>query len=156
MLKTIVYRPPEPSDITHIAARMRRQDVAELAALGLEPAAALERSVRASVLCWTATVDGEPALITGAAPLATLLGDIGAPWLLGTDLVTQQQRAFMRLAPVYIDAMLSTFSHLLNFVHAENTASVRWLKRMQFQLHPAQPFGPKGAHFHPFERRRHV
>jgi hypothetical protein len=42
---------------------------------------------------------------------------------------------------------------LVNFVHAENTTSVRWLRRLGFTVHEAQAFGALGEPFHPFEMR---
>lgn len=133
---------------------MRKADVAELAALNLrDPHYTLARSVEASALAWTALADGEPALIVGVTPLGSLMGDVGAPWMLGTDLVTKHQRAFMRYSPGYIEKMQSAFSHLLNFVHAENKAACRWLKHMGFTLREAQPYGPLGAPFHLFEMK---
>ena len=89
----------------------------------------------------------------GVTPLDSLLGERGAPWALGTDLVTQHQRAFIRHAPQYIEKMLAAFSHLLNFVHAENDAAVRWLRRTGFELHPAKEHGPHGEMFHLFEMK---
>jgi hypothetical protein len=49
--------------------------------------------------------------------------------------------------------MLKAFPHLVNFVHAKNTTSVRWLRRLGFTLHEAVPYGALGEPFHPFELR---
>lgn len=132
---------------------MRQADLAEVFATGTDPVRALHEGIRRSVHCWVATVDGRPACVFGVAPIGSLLSDTGAPWMLGTDLITQHQRAFMRRSPRYIAHMLDAFSHLLNFVHAENEPSVRWLKRMGFTLHEPAPHGPNGALFHRFELR---
>jgi hypothetical protein len=148
----VILRPPEPADVRAVASHMRLADVIECAAVGKRDLRhALSEGIERSVSAWTAEVDGVPALITGVAPLHTLLGDTGVPWMLGTDLVTQHQRAFIRMSPDYIIRMLGAFSHLLNFVHAENTAAVRWLKRMGFSMEAAAPYGPYGALFHRFE-----
>ncbi len=157
MLKPhIILRPPTAADVEAVARHMRRADIAECIASGTPNLhEVLVTGIRRSVACWTAEVDGEAALITGVAPLHTLLGDTGVPWMLGTELVTKHQRAFIRMSPEYIARMLGAFSHLLNFVHAENTASVRWLKHMGFRLEQAAPYGPLRELFHRFEINAH-
>jgi len=148
----VLLRPPLPADLAHIAAHMRAADVAECAAGGAgAPLRALRDSVERSTWALVATYDGEPALVVGVAPIGGLLSDTGSPWMLGTDLVTRHYRAFIPHGPRYIARMQAAFSHLLNFVHAENAASIRWLKRMGFTVFDAAPYGPHGALFHRFE-----
>jgi len=150
----VQFTTPTEHDIQHVAAHMRAADVAECQACGFtDMAAVLRDEVAISVLCWAVRIDGEPACLLGVAPLAGLLGETGVPWLLGTELVTRNRRAFIRTSRAYIGRMHTAFEHLLNFVHAENTQAVRWLKHAGFAVHPAVPFGPKGALFHPFEKR---
>lgn len=147
----VEVRPPTRLDIDALVAGMRRQDRVELAAAGIAPREAVADGVTRSTWSLTATVDGEVACIFGVAPFG---GGAGVPWMLGTDLVTQNRRALARLAPAYISQMLGVFPHLLNVVHARNTVAVAWLKRVGFTLQPAQPYGPHGEPFHRFEMRR--
>ena len=140
-------------DVAVLSTRMRASDRREVAAYGhTDVMRAVTRSVANSVLCWSAVVDGELAAILGVAPLS-VMGGIGSPWMLGTDVLTRNSRVLVRTTPEYIGRMLVAFPHLLNFVHAENTTSVRWLRRLGFTLHPAAPFGERGAPFHKFEMR---
>lgn len=153
----IVLRSPVREDAAWIAQHMRPADVAECHAVGkFDLEASLLEGMRTSPVAWTATVDGEPALMSGAAPLRSWFDDVGVPWMLGTHLVPKHQRALMRLSPMYIEKMLEVFPHLLNFVHAENILAVRWLDRMGFDIHPAAPYGLNGALFNRFEMQAHV
>jgi hypothetical protein len=153
----IDFRPPTAADIHWVADHLRDADRAECAAVGITDGHhAVGSSVACSALSWCAAVDGEPAFIAGAAPLGSMLSGVGAPWLLGTPLAPQHARALMRRYSHYIGQMLNAFPHLLNFVHAENHLSIGWLKRMGFTVHPAVPFGPRGALFHRFEQHHHV
>lgn len=147
----IITRPTVSGDAALLAANLREADRAELAASGFDEALyPIEKSVAHSLLCWTTTVDGEVACIVGA----TWSGEgMGAPWMLGTPLVERHARVLMRKTPHYIGLMLLAFSHLHNYVHAENKTSVRWLRRLGFTLAEPQPYGPRGALFHPFEMR---
>lgn len=149
----IVIRPTQPGDAAQLFAHLRASDLAECQAYGQpDIAAGIESSVRRSILCWTGLVDGELAAIIGVTPVNVLTG-IGSPWMLGTPLLDRHQRVLVRRTPEYIDRMLKAFPHLVNFVHARNTTSVRWLKRLGFTLHEAVPYGPLGELFHPFEMR---
>ena len=147
----IVIRPTETGDAALLAANLRACDREELQAVGYWDALApIADSVRTSALCWTALADGELACIIGVAPLDE---STGAPWMLGTPLLDAHARVLVRKTPEYIARMLGAFPHLLNFVHAENTTSVHWLRRLGFTLHAATPYGARGEMFHQFEMR---
>lgn len=149
----VLIRPTEPGDAATLFANLRPADLAECQAYGhADLAASLEANVRRSILCWTGLVDGELAAILGVAPV-NVLGGMGSPWMLGTPVLDAHQRVLVRSTPEYIARMLKAFPHLVNFVHARNTTSVRWLRRLGFTLHEAVPFGPLGEPFHPFEMR---
>ena len=133
---------------------MRAADIAEVRAGGHEPAEALRHSVARSAMCWTATVDGVPAAIFGVAPLGSVLDPRGAPWLLGTDDVPRSRRALAALTPRYIREMLGMFPHLLNLVHAPNTAAVGWLRHVGFTLGQTIAHPATGEPFILFEMRK--
>lgn len=150
----IIFDTPTEADVLHVAEHMRPADVAECNACGFyDMPEVLRNEIAISALCWAVRIDGEPACLLGVAPMAGLFGETGVPWLLGTELVTRHRRAFIRTSTAYIARMHSAFSHLLNFVHAENEHSVRWLKFAGFTIHPPVPFGVKGELFHCFEKR---
>lgn len=149
----VVIRPTEPSDAWPLYANLRAADRAECLALGdRDLRVVIEESVRRSTLSWTGIIDGELAAIMGVGPV-NLLGGIGSPWMLGTPVLDKHARVLVRETPRYIAEMLSAFPHLVNFVHAHNTTSVRWLRRLGFTLYPALPHGPLGEPFHYFEMR---
>jgi hypothetical protein len=152
----VTLRPTEIDDAIALAAQLRHADRAEAdAALGdhdlLE---AILASIRGSSLCWTA-LSGDEHLIAvfGVAPISDR---VGSPWMLGTDRLDHHAKSLMRLSPPFIRLMRDAFPHLVNFVHAENRKSIRWLSRLGFTLSPPQPYGARGELFHPFEMRAHV
>ena len=149
----VLIRPPQLGDVALLHANLRPADFAECLAYGhADLGASLESCVRRSMLCWTGLIDGELAAILGVAPINTLTG-IGSPWMLGTPVLERHQRVLVRRTPEYIAKMLKAFPHLVNFVHAKNTTSMRWLRRLGFTLHEAVPYGALGEPFHPFELR---
>lgn len=149
----VTIRPTAPGDAAHLFAHLRAADLAECQAYGRpDIEASIQASVDRSVLCWSGFVDGELAAILGVAPVNLLTG-VGSPWMLGTPVLDRHQRVLVRSTPEYIARMLKAFPHLVNFVHAKNTTSVRWLRRLGFTLHEAVPYGALGEPFHPFELR---
>jgi hypothetical protein len=151
----VLIRPSAEEDAAKLIAGLRASDAAELRAYGLTEDTwldAMRANIRGSVLCWTAEVDGELACVLGVAPIS-LLGGVGSPWMMGTAVLDANSRNLVRRTPEYISRMLRSFPHLVNFVHAENHTSVRWLRRLGFHLHPAEPFGALGEPFHKFEMR---
>jgi hypothetical protein len=155
----LTFRRPHQRDVVELAARMRAGDVAELRACNhFDTLAVVRQGVETSPLCWSVLHDGEVLCIFGAAPLRPqlLLEHVGVPWMLATEAMTRHRRALTALPPAYIARMLDAYPRLLNFVHAENHHAIRWLRRLNFMVSPAEPFGPNGALFHRFEMQRHV
>lgn len=148
-------RNPTVDDVLYVATHMRAADIAECNAMGeRDMVDVLRTGVQSSVWSKTVLLHDVPVCILGVAPHGSLLtATSGIPWMLGTDLAVLDRRAFIRTAPAYIEKMLGTFSHLLNYVHADNVMAVRWLRRAGFTLHPAVEAGPYGAMFHLFEMR---
>jgi hypothetical protein len=113
----------------------------------------LARSMMLSSLCWTGiTKDREPVCFFGVPPFS-LLGDIGRPWMLGTDKAHQFPRVLVVEGRRYVERMLGLYPHLVNYVDARNTRSVRWLARLGFTVHAPHPHGEAGLPFHRFELR---
>lgn len=149
----VTIRLTEPGDAEHLATHLRPADAHEVRAYGhTDLTWACQRSVACSVLCWSAFIDGELAAILGCAPVSLVSG-IGSPWMLATPVLDAHARVLVRVTPGYIAKMLQAFPHLVNHVHTENVTSVRWLRRLGFTVHEAQPFGALGEPFHPFEMR---
>lgn len=149
----VLIRPTQPGDTDTLFENLRSADLAECLAYGdRDIRESLRGSAARSMLCWTAFVDGEMAAIIGCAPISVLSG-IGSPWMLGTPVLDRHSRILVRRTPEYIARMLRAFPHLVNFVHAKNTTSVRWLRRLGFTLHDAVPYGARGELFLPFEMK---
>jgi hypothetical protein len=150
----VLIRETQPGDVHLLAQNLRDSDQAEVRACGeVNMHRAVGRSVVASTLCWSGFVDGELAAILGVSPLSTMLTGRGSPWMLGTPVLDRHGRILVRKTPEYIARMLTAFPHLINFVHARNATSVRWLRRLGFTLYEPVAYGPLGEMFHPFEMR---
>lgn len=145
---------PTLADIEHLAANLRACDRRELeASHGPDMLAAVQHAVAVSTHCWAMIVGGELALIGGAAPVS-LLGGIGSPWMLGAEHLDRVPGALTRMGKEYRDICLAAYPHLVNYVDARNVKSLRWLRRIGFQIAAEPiPYGPFRMPFYQFEMR---
>lgn len=126
---------PTIEEAVNIAAQARRADHVEAVAMGFKDAAdGVQQSALWSSSMW-AVYDwqGMPLAVFGVAP-ASILSDTGVPWMVATAMLDRHARTLMRLAPAYIDDMLSAYGRLQNCVHAHNFQAVGWLHRVGFQF----------------------
>ena len=152
----MLIRQPTRADAELLASRLREADRAELIADGSPDFfKTIDDGVWASVLSCSVFFDGELACIFGLVPYQRqVFGDIGVPWLLGTDLVAKHARQMRRVSVAYLKQMLHLYPVLVNHVHTKNTLAIRALRHMKFSIEPAVPYGVNGEPFHRFELRR--
>lgn len=130
---------------------MREADKQEVfAAGGLTPLGALMLSYRRSRLRWTCLVDGKPEVMFGVG-IVNVINGIGAPWLLGTDVIHEYSVTFLRETYKFRPQLFGDFLLLRNFVDVRNTAAIRWLQWLGFELKNKVEFN--GHTFRMFEMR---
>lgn len=137
-------------DVVHVAQRLRDADREEAVAMcDLEPKSAVVLTYDTSFRSWVFRHDGEPVAVMGLC-LESVLGEVGVPWLVGTNRISECKKGFHRASKVVLGRMLTVKSRLENYVDARNVASVEWLERLGFAIHPPIEFGPKKMPFHKF------
>lgn len=150
------------ADIHHAAAReedvlelfkqMRPRDYDEVEAAAGDVALTLSRVLVASDDPITLRDDdGELIAVYGVSP-TTLMGDTASPWLLGTSRMERNAKAVLRDARRYIAFVSERYPRLVNYVDARNKPSIRWLRRVGFQIDPPAPYGVAGLPFHRFHK----
>ena len=133
-----------------LAARLRRIDRIECAAMGLSATAALDRGLATSAQCWTALVDDLPQAMFGVVVESAATGD-AVPWFLGSDEVAAHGSALVRLGPSIVRAMHRHGRTLRNYVSAENCRAIRLLTHWGFVVLP-DPIPVRGVPFRLFIR----
>jgi hypothetical protein len=147
---SVRYVIPNDELLRYVADNMREADALECQLLsGQTPLQALQRGSKMSHHCSVVVVNGRPCAVVGLVVTSVLTGT-GVPWLLATDYAVKQRRIFINNCKQGLDDMMQVCPNLKNFVHADNTTSIRWLKWMGFTVEPSQPIGKDGAHFHRF------
>jgi hypothetical protein len=123
-------------DAVHIAANLRDQDRREIeASHGPEIREALIASLMASEEAWVWTLDEKPICIAGFSKpaLPGPFSGAGSPWMLGTPEMTAYPKLIVREGRWIVQrAFDKKYPCLFNFVHAENTAAIAWLKHLGF------------------------
>jgi len=139
-----------PATLDHARAiRLRRGDARELDALGVDRLRAFELSMARSLWADAYLIDGEVAALVGLA-VDSLLGGIGAPWLLTGRPVDRHRKLFLQETRRGVARMRAEFPRLANHVHAEYGEAIRWLRWLGFAIGPAEPKGPHAAPFRRF------
>ncbi len=145
----------DSAKVWSVANRLRVGDKQEVwLSSGKSPKRCAFESFTHSKHTWVITVNGHPECLFGVGE--SHKPDVGVVWMLGTDEVPKHRKALLREARAWVEQMLDIYPTLYNLVHADNTVSIAWLKRLGFTLMLPMAHGPFGATFIPFFRTRNV
>lgn len=150
MGNTYTVEPATHDHALHIGRHARRADVEELAAASGRTC--LEALLDGLLRCdtpLTGLINGEPACMFGVVQTNRVY-NIGAPWMIGTELLEQHALAFLRRSKPAFYPLAAQYSELVNYVDARHTAAIRWLKWLGFEFDEAKPHGVAGLPFHRF------
>jgi hypothetical protein len=145
MKNTVVFREAGREDAMFVADHLREADRKEVAALGLTPREAVEYSRQLSDFVWIAEIDGVPSMIFGCG--CALTSPVAEVWALGTDRCTSAPRQMLAYGREKVREMLAIYPEMQNYCDARYHAAHRWLKKLGFTIHPAEPHGVNGELF---------
>jgi hypothetical protein len=156
-LATVEIVPALSSHALRLAPFLRKEDVAEVRALGMDPTQALLDSVSNSSEAFAVSFDGELSAIFGVVPAReTLLGssDVGQIWMLSGEGITRHRKAFLRVSRWVVAQLLQRYRLLWNVIDARYAGALRWARWLGFEVMEARPAGPFNMLFCPFIVRR--
>lgn len=135
----------------YVAKHMREEDVEELWSLSrVTPEEAVRSSVDVSNEAYVAIAE-EPLAVFGV--FAPALGDVAAPWFLGTDGVRGHGGEYIRWGRRFIEHLHREHAVLRNAALATNRDTLVFLSRLGFDI--GKPFlTVSGAEAVLFERKR--
>lgn len=144
------------TDIPHLAANLRSQDVMELmlASGSQETERSLRVSVEASEEVLVAVEGEDLFLVFGRSHQ---IGTLAYIWAVATPAVERHRTAIFRVGRRTLKQWFRsqpTLETLANFTFAHNPLHHRWLEWCGAQLFPSAPYGPLGAPFRPFVIKR--
>lgn len=118
-------RMSEEGDAELLAPNLRPIDVQEIyCASNLQPLEALNECFVFCDICNTAVLDGVPIAMYGL----TIKPWGAVPWLLGSSTIDTVKVSMAKLSSQTVDSWVMRYGLLRNFVHADNTTSIRWLR----------------------------
>lgn len=144
----IDIRDIQKGDLEYIADNMRVMDQIECGAVGLTPLQALSLSV-ADSRAHTFAFKGIP---IGAYGTKALTDNGAVMWLLGTDVISNHKKDFMKQSREVIESQLSIYAYLTNSVYVEHIESIKWLTWLGARF--SQTVIYNGLEFKKFEIRR--
>ena len=122
-----------------LARNLRPSDRAEVAAWGLEPLTALERSARASTEVYTVLSGDRVVMAFGLGPKPLDGEPAYGIWMLSTPLLEDFPRQVAREARAWIDQFKRQYGTLWNIAHASNELHVRWIGWLGFSVTSTVP-----------------
>lgn len=150
----ITVRQMTPADVPAIAAMARQADIEEMRdGAGVTVADALDLGLRTSLRASVIMAGDKPVAAFGDASGGLFTG-VGVPWLISTVHVEQHARGFLRVCRPLVQDMLNRHSMLMNYVDDRNTAAIRWLRWLGFEMHEPIAAGVRGLPFRKFTMTR--
>lgn len=150
----LVLRRARPEDIPTLVPKLRAADRLELElSAGPDIEATLLKAITTPGENLAGEIDGELVGVGGCA----FHGDVGVPWMVGTDRLVKSPLALHQLGVTSIERYAPQCAVLTNYVHAENHLHIRWLKRLGFSFGETVPeYGAGKAPFIQFYRYSNV
>lgn len=144
----------EPKDIAEVAADLRKEDVAEAWACGIDAKEGLQQSCNASTYVM-AIMEGDKAVgIFGVGPGRLQDLDVGVVWMIGTPGIERISYTFLRQSRWWVEAMNDKYPVLWNRAYAKNEVHLRWLKWLGFKILGLGAWGPHNEPFYQFIRTK--
>ena len=143
----IKIREPLLSDVKYLTDNIRKEDAAEVLALGLTiENAFLTPTKSKSAITYTAEYDGQPMCMFGIYKEIALC-DTAIIWMLGTKDVGKCPKELLYVTKALISEGLLVNRELTNYVDIRYKKSLRWLKHLGFNLSAPEKIGVNGEEF---------
>ena len=123
----ITFTKPDNNMIQYIAEHMRKWDVFECKAVGLNPLNGLTSSIAECPDSRIIMADGEPIGAMGSKPA---INGGAVYWLLGTDKINSYAKEFYIKSQQILKEYLKQYTYLTNVICKDHAESVRWLSRL--------------------------
>lgn len=149
----ITFREAVPDDAALMAPLLRAPDRMEAERMGGAVEPQIRDGIERSRLAVLFLADDAPLCLMGIVEPYVLRPDVGSPWLLGTPALDRHKKAFLRDTRRWLDEIREPYSLLFNYVDAEYTGAIRWLRWLGFAVHAPVRIGVQHKLFCRFEMR---
>ena len=140
--------PAKPMYIDAVLKNLSPEIKKELKALSNDPFNKLLRdNIKYADDSWIVIYDDRVLCMLGIGG-ATLLSDVGIPWLITTTHIKKHKKEFLKGTKVVLAYWLTKYNTLENYVPLDFKSSIRWLKWAGFTIFPPEPIGVGGQLIH--------
>ncbi len=137
-------------DIKSMKGKLRKQDIIEIEKMtGRDPYQVLVHSYRKSEVAYVGLIDGEIACAWGVSH-ESILADAAHIWLLSTPVMERAPVPVARRTRKELKKILNIYPCLENYVDAEYTMCVKWLKWLGFTVEKPEKLGVANGMFSHF------
>lgn len=145
-------QPTTAGDIARLETRgFRARDEEEcLSATGMGAAVCCYEAVsRDDHETYTIYADDEPVGIFGSIALVGMGIEpgVGCAWFLATDGLYSIKKAFLKQCPLWMDHVQRHYPLVINYIHPNNKAGIKWAKWMGWDFHGLETYGVLGEKF---------
>lgn len=113
---------------------------------------AIAQSLEQAVESYTWLADGQVGFIAGVSQ-RSMLDPTAVIWVSTTELVARYRVAFIRACKQLLAAVEARHPDIETWIDARAGVSLAWARHFDFEMHPAEPFGPAALPFHKFTKR---
>mgnify|MGYP003132191626 CR=1 FL=1 len=147
----ISFRKSTVEDAKYIAMNLRKADIRELEALGVDNKyKQLKDAACLGGGCFTGMLYDTPATMFGVVPIQEGIGSI---WLLGTNSITDRVPiGFLKYSRKLLPVLMEPYNLVGNLVHKENKVHIKWLEWLGFTFIREVTYGPKNEQFIEFAK----
>lgn len=145
----IEFAVPTREDIEEVISNLRESDRIEVRASHGPLVSAMVRHAAGSSETLVARENGVAIALFGVEPGGIISGG-GTPWLVGTDRISAHKVTMIKKNRTWIREMLEKYGRLSNYVMAEHTNAVEWLRWLGFKIEDPAPYGYEQKPFHRF------
>lgn len=130
----VSFAPITLAHLQDIASDFRAEDLEEVRVFGFRSGIdALIESARASEVAGVGIVEGRARAAFGVSR-GDILSGSAHPWMLGTEYLKSHPIQVLRASRTIVAAMKDRYPRLNNYVHAEYTEAVQWIRWLGFEM----------------------
>lgn len=145
-----IYRTPTEADIKYLTENLRREDRRELTGLtGYDVEAEIRHCIRMSEYCWACAL-GDKTLAAFGVICVNPIERHGIVWMLASEEAAKHKIYTGKWTRKGIDAFRKDWAYLYNWVDEGNEETIKWLKWIGADVHPARPRGIYNKRYHLF------
>lgn len=144
------YRRPTDEDCIQLAENLREEDRREIGGMtGYNFLQEIRLCVSSSAQCWCCLYGDQVLAAFGVIPTNPMERQ-GIVWMLASKYTKEHKLYTGRWTRRGIQALLKDWDFLYNFVDKGNYSTIKWLRWMGAEIHPARPRGIYGLPYHLF------